>query len=99
MGWQNGYYYRKKRQGKRIISEYCGTGYAGLLASLQDEKETQKRKAERERFHAQVERENAIDKQIDAIGAQVDALVTAIFLVSGYRKHKRQWRKKRNGRR
>lgn len=98
MAWQNGYYYRKKRIGKRIISEYQGTGYAGLLASLQDKEAREKREEEQALHKAQIEKESAIDREIDAIGAKVDTLVTALFLASGYRQHKRQWRQRRNGR-
>lgn len=97
MAWQNGYYYRKRRQGKRIISEYVGKDYAGLLAEMQDAHERQQREAERERFRALVEQENAVDKQIEAVAAKVDTLVTAVFLAAGYRQHRRQWRMKRNG--
>ena len=97
MGWQNGYYYRKRRHGKRIISEYIGSGYAGLLAEMQDAHERQQREAERERCRALVEQENAVDKQIEAVAAKVDTLVTAVFLAAGYRQHRRQWRMKRNG--
>lgn len=98
MAWQNGYYYRKRRQGKRIISEYVGGDYAGLLAEMQDAQERQQREAERERFRALVERENAIDAEIDDMTAKVDTLVTALFLAAGYRQHRRQWRKKRGER-
>ena len=97
MGWQNGYYYRKRRQGKRIISEYVGKDYAGLLAEVQDAQARQEREAEQQRFRAQVERENAIDEEIEAVAAKVDTLVTAVFLAAGYRQHRRQWRMKRNG--
>lgn len=93
----NLYYYQKRRDGNRVVSEYGGSGKVADFAE---------RRAEIDRRHKQQEREQAraermslieIDKTLDTFGSMVDTLMTAELLMSGYHQHKRQWRRRRNG--
>lgn len=90
------YYYRKRRVGKRVISEYVGDGLMGQYAQILDEHERHHAELQRQALKALERREAAIDRQIDDIGAQLNSWVTAAFLVAGYHQHKRVWRKRRD---
>lgn len=93
MAWQNGYYYRKRRRGDTVISEYIGAGVIAELIAQYDELERQKRQEEREAFTRLMTEQNALDSEIDDLGAVVRDLVAWALIVAGYRTHRRQWRK------
>ena len=89
------YYYRNRRVGKQVISEYIGTGHTAELAEALDKAERQAAANRRQALQDLKRRENAIDRQIDEIGDHIKALVDAHLIVSGHHTHRRQWRKKR----
>ena len=98
MAWEerNGhqYYYLKRREGDRVISEYIGSGLAAELyakACLKNEESIQR---ERERRREMT----AISAQVDDICKTLNNAVRAWLLALGYHQHKRQWRKRRNDR-
>ena len=96
MAWEerNGhkYFYRKQREGNRVISEYIGDGVvAELYAQACQEKEKS------------IQRERERRREITATNAQVDDICKALnnavrawLLALGYHQHKREWRKRRN---
>jgi hypothetical protein len=86
------YYYRKVRQGDRVVSEYVGAGeLAGTYAHL-DALERQLRQAER-----RTRRElRALDAQLNDVCDLIRALTYATLLTTGHHTHKGQWRKKRH---
>ncbi len=100
MGWEqcgNGlYYYSKKREGKRVVSEYVGTGFSGSLIAILDKEDREKR----ELAHAQWKDEKAevkkIEMNIERLNIAIRGIVHASLLTSGFHPHKGQWRKKRN---
>ena len=99
MGWEtrgNGiYYYQKRREGSRVVSEYVGTGPdAALIESLvqlgydkakHDRRQDQKQRAEVEAF----------DGEVAALCELIDMLTDAALVTAGFHKHKGQWRRKR----
>jgi hypothetical protein len=89
------YYYKKRRVGGAVVSEYIGAGLLGELTKRADKQARQKAEVQRQAWQEVNRREEAIDRQIDEVGAQVQALVDAALLVSGYHQHRRQWRKQR----
>lgn len=90
------YYYRKRKVGGRVYSEYVAAGsLATMLAGL-DAYKRQAAQDEREEARRIIDQERAIDRQIAALISQSDEFVTALMLASGYHQHKRQWRKKRD---
>ncbi len=103
MGWEtrNGrrYYYRKRWEGGRVVSEYVGRGdMAGLFAAM-DDADAQQAVLDQEERRAEREAERAIDRQIDEACDLARHIATAALLAAGYHAHKGAWRKRRNGRR
>lgn len=97
MAWAKGkYYYRRKRQGDKVISEYVGHGADAQLIALLDEHEREQARAKREAFRRKVTADRGQQKEIDAVGQVASDIVAAVLLVAGYHRHKRQWRKDRN---
>ena len=101
MGWEKRgnkkYYYRKKRVGKKVVSEYVGSGPAAEKIAFEDEMERQKQKEERNAWlHYQTEFRN-LDNMLDSLYTITLAIIHAHLLLAGYHNHKGQWRKKRNG--
>ena len=99
MAWEernrHRYYYRKRRKGKLVISEYLGGGLEAEQYA-QACQETEK----------SIQREREIKREMAATNAQVDDIcktlngaVRAWLLTLGYHQHKREWRKRRNVRR
>ena len=92
------YFYKKEREGGKVVSRYAGGGESAELFSMFDELEAD-RKAD-ERFKKQLEREKAerFESELTEIEAAFTNLMTAYLLVNGYRQTaSREWRKKRNG--
>ena len=85
------YYYRKRRQGDRVISEYVGAGELAEACAALDALEREVRRAARERRQA----ERALDAQVGQACDLIRALTCAALLVTGHHTHKGQWRKKR----
>ena len=102
MGWEargsGRYYYRKYKQGGKVISQYAGAGYAALLSEQLTKAASLDAEYKRQAWAAIKEEEDRLDKIVEEIGAVSQQLVTAILLVTGHHQHKRQWRKIRNGR-
>lgn len=95
------YYYKKHRIGKRVISEYCGGGEIGGLMHLLDQRQQEEawleKETKRQSFEAEKQRQDEIDHLIDHACGNAESLTDALFLINGYHKHSRQWRRKRNG--
>ena len=99
MGWErrgNGrYYYRKRRLGSRVVSEYVGAGECGDAAARRDALV----RAERERMQQEQirERERLLALEQAGAGAEdhVHLVMRAWLLAAGYHTHKGQWRRRR----
>ena len=100
MAWEdrNGsqYYYRKRRVGGRVVSEYVGAGYAGELAESFDAEDRQEAEYKRREMRKQKQQAAALDRQEDEVEKLTRAFTRACLLLAGYHTHKGQWRKKRN---
>ena len=97
------YYYRKYRDGSKVISEYVGAGAVGEMVEKLDLEERrqkdQKAKQEREQIEAMREYFDSIEGIMEPVEEEIKALTKAYYLVNDYHTHKGQWRKKRHGRR
>lgn len=97
----NYYYYEKKRIGDRVRTVYVASGQTALIfdALNSKTKKTEKlvRQLEHRKFLRLRQREFEIESAIDSYCELSRAFTDAFLLVSGYHQHKREWRKKRNG--
>lgn len=91
------YYYRKKRIGRRVISEYVGTGGPAELQAAGDELARQEAEEKRRAFQAEVKAGQELDSLAATAEREAMDLIRAAYLASGYYKHHGQWRRK-NGR-
>ena len=89
------YYYRKRRIGDRVVSEYVGTGPDAEAAAALDELKRQTREKERERFRREQEKQLAIDQEVDRVCRLIQNLTYGTLLVHGFHTHKGEWRKRR----
>ena len=92
------YYYRSRRSGQRVETEYLGTGALAELIAEADACDQQLREQQRMEARAEQEAQRQLDRSIAAVGHLTQAVVQAVLLASGYHVHKGQWRKRRDGR-
>ena len=95
MAWKNGYYYRNKRIGTQVVSEYVGGGYLGEFVSQADEEKRQEAQEKRQAWQDVVVAEEQLDAMLDEVTEAVNAYAGALMLATGHHQHKRQWRKQR----
>jgi hypothetical protein len=101
MGWENRssrqYYYRKRRKGKQVVSEYVGGyvggGFAGELSELLDREDKFKTDVERAELMQAKEDAAKLDRDISKAKGYTQAFTRAVLLLSGYHAPRRQWRK------
>ena len=100
MAWEkrNGrkYYYRKRREGGRVVSEYVGAGIgAEAIATIdkvnQGKQRTARQRRQREKIQYMKEEREAIE-----VIELTRLLTRAALLLSGYHLHKGQWRKRQD---
>ena len=91
----NLYYYEKERRNGRVVSVYSGRGEIAQLLHqckrLEREEETIRRSLVLE------ERENCeqVNSIVESFDEEVRALEESLFLINGYRKHSRTWRRRK----
>ena len=103
MGWEtrsgHTYYYRKARQGRRVVSTYCGRGeVAALFAELDalDQGRRQQERAVNQAARAEFAGLAATPPELTALLAKARAEVTRALEAASYQQHKRgEWRKRR----
>jgi len=97
MGWEQRrgqqYYYRKRREGGRVISEYIGQGQLAKQIAARDA-QAQTQRAEEQTRLAEHQRVEETLRRLEALTA---ALTRATLLAEGYHTHRGEWRKKRRG--
>jgi hypothetical protein len=94
----NLYYYRKRRIGSRVVSEYMGGGeWAHLVAHLDA---LEREKQDEDRYSLQRRRAEIMegDKALAELERLIRTLVQGIMLAEGYHTHKGQWRRRRGSR-
>jgi len=100
MAWEkrgnNQYYYRKKRIGRHVISEYVGNSIFAELLANQDMLDCKNRQVNMKVKHRQREQIKTIDREIDQSYDQAILLLRAILLLAGYHPHKGQIRRRRD---
>ena len=92
------YYYRARRDGDRVIKEYCGVeGSLKAEYAAKEDAETRTSKADLRR--AEQERRQAFEAahvQVAAMGQMANDIISGVLLAAGYHQHCRgPWRKRR----
>jgi hypothetical protein len=99
MAWEdrngNRYYYRKRRQGKHVVSEYVGGGFVGIIAEGFDLEDRQEVECKRHEMRKQKRQAASIDVQVRGVEKMTRAITRACLLLAGYHIHKGEWRKAR----
>lgn len=77
MGWErrgNGYYYyRKRREGHRVISEYVGNGRAAEVAAAMDRLKRRERKTKRTGRQPQIMGDSLMETLPSELHTAIDA--------------------------
>lgn len=98
MAWKqignHAYYYKSRREGGRVVTEYVGRGQVASLIAQMDALTREDRELEREEREAIEDRE----RELAAWSDRVETLATAAMIAAGFHKHKGQWRRRRDAR-
>lgn len=89
------YYYRKRRIGTKVVSEYVGSGDLAYLANAYDERERTRQEAKRRQLNKEQSEAKAEDDMLAELSMLLDQLVKRYLEGKGYHQHKGQWRRKR----
>ena len=89
------YYYRKRRIGSRVISEYVGSDGVGALAEVMTERARAEAEAKRKEWAAIKDEQERLDAMVNDFGELATAYADAALLLAGYHQSKRVWRKRR----
>jgi hypothetical protein len=90
------YLYRKRREGRRVVSEYCGTGDDAVLLAALWMVDRDKREANQYERRAERERLDALDRAMKELDEAADIAARAALVIAGYRQHNRgHWRRAR----
>ena len=104
MAWEhrgnNKYYYRKKRLGKRVISEYVGRGVVAELVAASDVMNRNQRKMERKSTDLIIQNLKKTflysDKIVKDFENKVDTVIKTHLILNGYHWQNCEWRKIRH---
>ena len=103
MAWEtrgnNSYYYRKKKVGGKVVSEYVGRGLLVQEIASMDSAERQRKNKEIAAMMQERSEFQLLDQRTTQATSFIKQIIEGVFLISGLHKHKGQWRKMRNGRR
>ena len=88
-------YYRSRKAGGHVVTDYLGTGEAGRLAAQADNEQRRARRVEREHFLSTQQADRELDEAAESMGRFVAMLRDAELLCNGYHTHKGQWRRLR----
>jgi hypothetical protein len=90
------YFYAKRREGDRVVSEYQGSGIVAEIESFRAERKRQEQERERLRLEAKKLEMLDIDSMLDEFDELARLVATGALMVAGFHQHKGQWRKKQN---
>lgn len=97
MGWEERkgrlYYYRKRRVGEQVVSQYVGTGPGAEACAAFDRAARETRKRQRQKLRKEREALDEEARQVRGVIDQIRTLTHATLVAAGYHTHKGQWRK------
>ena len=99
MGWESRrggrYYYRKRRYGRHVISDYVGRGeWVDALASL-ELADRMGRAVERDERQNEAIQDQADEAALDAVTTLFETMTAGFLLAAGCHTHRGIWRRKR----
>lgn len=101
MAWEtrgnNSYYYRKKRVGGKVVSEYVGKGLLAQEIASMDLAERHERNKEVEVIKKESTELKLLAHQAAQVTSFIKQILEGVLIATGFHKHKGQWRKVRNG--
>src|SRR5688500_18152237 len=99
MGWEtrsgNYYYYRKRRVGRRVVSEYVGRNEKAEIVAAQDALKRSEHQIAREAEAGFQAEAAVVDKLVAGFHSEVKATLQITLESAGFHQHKGQWRRKR----
>ena len=97
MTWcrQGRYFYRSRREGRRVVSEYVGCGELGALLAKIDNRERREQEAARQALREEAQEARELDSLMSELRVAAEQATTEALLASGYHQHKRTWRRRR----
>lgn len=102
MGWEirkgNFYLYRKRRIGRRVVSEYLGCGMLAEVQDALDEEGRERKVTAREEALLERKKQLELDRDIDCTLDLCSGILSTTLIAYGYHTHKGTWRKQRGKR-
>jgi hypothetical protein len=96
MSWHGPYYYRSRREGGCVVSEYVGAGRIAELAAQMDALGREQQEADRAGFRARRAELDALDAPLDEMHNLAELVARAALVAAGFHQYKRgEWRKRR----
>lgn len=95
MAWKGRYYYRNRRVGNRVITEYLGSGIAGYAAERLSELAKAEAEQKRKEWLAIKDEQKRLDAMVEDFSKLATAYADAMLLLTGHHQSKRKWRKQR----
>ncbi len=92
----NYYYYKKERDGNRVVSKYYGKGELACLVAQMDEIERYEKAEKAELQRKNKEEIEKIDRELSNLGQEIRKLIENVLLNLGfYKTRSREWRLKK----
>lgn len=99
MAWEergnNLYYYRKKRVGGRVVSQYIGAGEVAREIARVDELKREKRELLRKEERDRITQHKELDNDLARCADTLQSTAFVILSAQRYHRHKGQWRRRR----
>jgi len=100
VGWQyegdKAYYYRSRRQGGRVVTEYVGTGETARRAAAEDQQRRLQRRDKRRAQQAEFDKLAELHEAVARVYKQTALLQKASLVFAGYYYHwARVWRRRK----
>ncbi len=93
---ENYYYYKKEREGNRVVLKYYGKGEIASLIAALDEIERQEKLEKAEIQRRNKDEQTKIDRDLSNIEQEIKKLTENVLLKIGFYKTKsREWRLKK----
>ncbi len=92
----NYYYYKKERDGNRVVSKYYGKGELAFLVAQMDEIERYEKVEKAELQRKNREKIEEIDRELSNLEREIKSLTENVLLNLGfYKTRSREWRLKK----